>query len=254
MNNTTISQSPLDDLQSKMHCFALPFGALGFVVHFLGIIAIWYFINNESPLPTITIERFQQNLWMGCMGICGGIGVSIYNAIRCRDEWPLVLLSIWKGIVIASVNATSIELNIEFIRRRRPYSRSNEPDVGASLVPYYFAPLVGIAGLGAIAWEGWEDPRMKTACSVAVVAYILVMAAIGTVIIMGRDAKGFWHEVGVWIFGLWLGVALLGVMVSDWILAAAAGNMDGVPRGRDIVFVCTYALYLAAALIPLMNV
>lgn len=155
MNETVSPASPLTDLYSHMQCFALPYGALGFTLHILANWVIFCMIADESPWRSSGIKHAPQNFFAAWLGLLGGVAISIYNAIRCRHYWPLVVVSIWKGMFAGVINGASMVANLSVISGRETYL-----DLYV-YTTYPFAVATGLAGLGVMIEQGWVDLRMK---------------------------------------------------------------------------------------------
>ncbi|KAF2477193.1 uncharacterized protein BDR25DRAFT_339180 [Lindgomyces ingoldianus] len=246
MNTTAVAHSPLGALHEQMQCFALPFGVIGFVMHLLANWMLFYLICDESIWRGDTIKYPLMNFSMGSMGLLGGLGISIYNAIRCRDSWPLILISVWKAGFVIATNGASMLANWALSK-----GEDNANAVFALLM-YPTTIIIGLVGLGAIAREGWEDYRMKIVCALSIVTFTTL--TIGMRFFIGRENPGkLSEEFGEWTVGLLMGITMMSGMACDWILAVAANNLDGVPSGRDMEVIASFVFYFVAALIPVGN-
>ena len=132
-----IAANPLDGLNTHMQCFALPYGAIGFVAHLLVNWAVFYLISEESPWKNKELQHFGTNFYFASLGMFGGFAVSLYNAYRCRHYWPLVLISIWKAVYCAIINGASMVTNWSL---HKGQNNSNEALV---YIWYPFALITG---------------------------------------------------------------------------------------------------------------
>ncbi|KAF2106517.1 hypothetical protein BDV96DRAFT_654711 [Lophiotrema nucula] len=238
--------SPLEGLNSKIQYFALPYGAIGFVANLLANWAVLKLISEESPWKNEELKHYGTNFYFATLGLFGGSAVSLYNAYRCRHYWPLVLISIWKGVSCAIINGASMVANWSL---HKGENNSNEALV---YMWYPFALIMGFVGMGVVIEQGWEDQRMKIVVSLSIVALIGLMFCMRFFI--GRDNPGqlqaeFWE----WSIGFLMALCIMGGMACDWVLAVAADNMDGVPRGGDMETIAIYAYYIVSLLVSLGN-
>ncbi|KAF2192800.1 hypothetical protein K469DRAFT_717395 [Zopfia rhizophila CBS 207.26] len=249
MNNTTIAVSldtQISSLHEHMQCFALPYGGIGFVMHNLANWALFYLVCDESPWRNEPIKHAKINFYFAFLGVLGGPGIAIYNAIRCKDYWPLILVSLWKGAFALTTNAASMVSSWALIKNHE----NDDAIYGIFLYPLTI--VIGLAGLGVVMEQGWGDYRMKIVCSIGIVAFVAVM--VGMRAFIGRELPGdLAQECVEWTGGLLTSFWVIGGMLFDWVLAVAANNLSGVPRGGDFDVIATYAFYIVATLIPLGN-
>lgn len=80
-----------------MLCYSLPYGALGFVSHFLTyytIVCLWF---GRSPLwPWRKVKYSRFDLWLGLLGLLIATGLAIFTLVRCRNTWQLLTIAVWK--------------------------------------------------------------------------------------------------------------------------------------------------------------
>ena len=149
MNTTAISQTPLDDLRSQFQCFALPYGAISFIVHLIADYVI--LADREFDFP-------GHNIIVSTLGMLGGASIASYNAYLCRNSWPLVLISVWKVAFAVFMNVASICANWGIWTMS---SDTNRRVINVMMVYSFLGIGVGAPGLGVLIREGWADHRMR---------------------------------------------------------------------------------------------
>ena len=81
----------------ELHCYNLPYGALGFISHVLTyytITCLWY---GRKPLwPFKTIHNTKLDLILGFVGVSLCIVMSMITMINCRRTWQLLVIAVWK--------------------------------------------------------------------------------------------------------------------------------------------------------------
>lgn len=152
--NTTAS--PLSQLHSQMQCFALPYGGIGFAVNFAVDWVICFILIDESPWRADDIRHPLMNAYFALVGLLGGLSVAIYSIVRCSTPWPFVLIGVWKLMYIGSVTFFSLTCNWALDAGG---DDSKWPPI--TIVHMALMSVIGVAGAGALAQDGWEDHRMK---------------------------------------------------------------------------------------------
>jgi len=80
-----------------LHCYNLPFGALGFVSHVLTyytIVCLWY---DRSPLwPFHKITSRALDCVLSFLGLVVCIVTSAITINNCKSTWQLLLIAVWK--------------------------------------------------------------------------------------------------------------------------------------------------------------
>jgi len=80
-----------------LHCYNLPFGALGFISHILTyytIVCLWY---NRSPLwPFHKIAWSMLDFVLSFAGLIACIVTSAITIRNCKGTWQLLLIAVWK--------------------------------------------------------------------------------------------------------------------------------------------------------------
>jgi hypothetical protein len=116
---------------------------------------------------------------------------------------------------------------------------------------YVVGLIVGIVGVFSLVKETWLDiPKVRLITYVfgGICGGIIVFVFLGTM--LDCEGNGLATSfVSVPIGGVTL-LVVLGVFYSDWILAAIAGNMAGVPSS-DVALL--YWLYFAFKRFPLFS-
>lgn len=114
---TSLAQSSLG-LTTEIHCYSLPYGALGFTSHILTyytILCLWF---GRKPLwPFSRIHYSQLDLALGILGLGVTIALSIVTILRCRNTWQLLVIAVWKLDVSLLNGVTAVHVAI-LMRRR----------------------------------------------------------------------------------------------------------------------------------------
>ncbi|KAF2731005.1 hypothetical protein EJ04DRAFT_567191 [Polyplosphaeria fusca] len=243
-----MTHTPLDELRAHMQCFALPYGGIGFVIHILAYVSIFCIICHQSPWNMRPIKRISLNCCLGILGLGGGLAMGIYSAVQCRGYWPLVVVSIWKGLFALIINVGSM-------RQNWAYSDGNEFAsnwVNLFLVAGSGVVVFGLVGMGATVQQGFEETSMKIVASCSIVAFVALLIAIR--ITLGRESPGdLATECLEWFAGVLGAICIISYIACDWILGIAANNLSGAPAGRDIEFILVYCFYSISTLISLGN-
>lgn len=103
----------------------------------------------------------------------------------------------------------------------------------STLVIYGAAGIIGIVGVASLVIQEWEDPTIRTitmAFGIALGAGVVVCMLLGWCI---SETHSFMGILGGGFIGVALAVLCavfgLGALYSDWVLAAIAGNLLGIP-------------------------
>ncbi|TFK65690.1 hypothetical protein BDN72DRAFT_845221 [Pluteus cervinus] len=91
------SSSPSPPLNEEIACYSLPYGALGFVSHFLTYYTITCLCAGRKPLwPFRKIAASKFDIILGSISLCVTTTLAIITLVRCRHSWQLVTIGIWK--------------------------------------------------------------------------------------------------------------------------------------------------------------
>ncbi|KIJ99261.1 hypothetical protein K443DRAFT_102558, partial [Laccaria amethystina LaAM-08-1] len=112
---TSLAQSSLNN---EIHCYSLPYGALGFTSHILTYYTILCFWFGRKPLwPFSRIRYSQFDLVLGIVGLGVTTAVSIVTILRCRNTWQLLVIAVWKLDMSLLNGITAVHVAV-LMRRR----------------------------------------------------------------------------------------------------------------------------------------
>ena len=81
----------------ELHCYNLPYGALGFISHVLTyytLVCLWY---GRKPLwPFHKINNTKLDLVLGAVGILLCIVMATITIVSCKNTWQLLVIAVWK--------------------------------------------------------------------------------------------------------------------------------------------------------------
>ena len=92
------SSGPHPSLNNEIHCYSLPYGALGCASHTLTYYTI--LCLSQTPLSILPHPFFTADL------------VSIVTILRCRNTWQLLLVAVWKLDVSLLNGVTAVHVAI----------------------------------------------------------------------------------------------------------------------------------------------
>jgi len=104
--------------QQELHCYSLPFGALGFISHVLTyytIACLWFGRKPLWPFKRISNSKFD--LVLGFVGISLCIIMSIVTMIRCKNTWQLLVIAVWKLSMSLLNGLTALHVAILYLNR-----------------------------------------------------------------------------------------------------------------------------------------
>lgn len=85
--------------QDALQCYSLPYGIMGFLSHLLSYYTIICLITARRPLqPWRHITHGRLDLLEAILSMLGTTTCSILTLVRCRGEWPFILVAVWKAV------------------------------------------------------------------------------------------------------------------------------------------------------------
>ncbi|KAF8153207.1 hypothetical protein B0H34DRAFT_800435 [Crassisporium funariophilum] len=255
-------------LSTVMECYGLPYGGLGFVSHFLTFYTIACLWKERKPLwPFLRVKYSKFDFILGTVGLLVSTAMTIRTVVQCRNEWPFVLIALWKlsTSIFGGITALAVAITI---RSRRKVKEEDigrydmSPPVfkrGASarhnrgrydgekhgLGPL-FAPgwmllhipctLIGVVGLGYCISAMKFSPLLFAA-----VVKVVIGFSVGIGIALYLCLLAFTNELMLTLlpFSLLVLLALLSFL-GDWALGLIMGNLVGVPTDDNSTFYWTY--------------
>lgn len=137
-------------VKDELHCYALPYGGLGFVSHVLTYWTIALVSYGRSPLTTRKNKYWKFDIILAVFGLLFSFPLSIFTIIRCRQRWDFVLLGIWKATMSLTLGLISSHAALQVRNKEK------KEQVLWWLVLYVPGFLVGAIGLGNLINEDWD--------------------------------------------------------------------------------------------------
>ncbi|KAH6910728.1 hypothetical protein BKA70DRAFT_92241 [Coprinopsis sp. MPI-PUGE-AT-0042] len=106
----------LEAFSEEVKCYNLPYGILGFVSHVLTyytILCLWLGRKPFWPFSRVKFSRFD--LALGGVGLLVSTLLSIVTIVRCKDNWELTVIAVWKLGMSLLNGATAIHVAILYI-------------------------------------------------------------------------------------------------------------------------------------------
>ena len=96
-------------IQEQIHCYALPFGAIGFASHILTYLTVLCLALGRSPWrPWRQLEGHTPNLAFGILGLTITVPLTILVMVRCRNSRSFILIAVWKLILSVTMSFMTI--------------------------------------------------------------------------------------------------------------------------------------------------
>ena len=127
-----------------MECYGLPYGGLGFASHILTYYTIIALAFARSPLrPWKKLTHSRLDLWLSMIGLMGSTSVAVFTLVRCRNDWRLLVIGIWK--LGMSFFSAIVGVHVAFIvkRSRAPYRLVNAADEDEKNSKEDTGPVIG---------------------------------------------------------------------------------------------------------------
>jgi len=64
--------------------------------HILAYYTICCLVHGRRPLTLGRLEHNRLDLWLSVVGLVGCFTVTIFTLIRCRNNWQLLAIGVWK--------------------------------------------------------------------------------------------------------------------------------------------------------------
>ncbi|KAF2651496.1 hypothetical protein K491DRAFT_696405 [Lophiostoma macrostomum CBS 122681] len=234
------SLAPIHDTQ----CFSLPYGLIGFTVHLAIYVTTWSLINLQT-LSGNDLHQSWVNIRISVAGALGGSFIAFFNAYRCREHRPLLLLCIVKGSFTIMVNCMNIAKNFENMR---------PPLSGAWYTFMALCPptlVLALVGMGRLAKEGWEDGRMKGVIAGFIVVWVVLTLCCREINVKEKNEADHWSD---FLWSLMMEAFPFEVPIAcDWVIAVSSDNLTGVLSNVERESVAIYVLYIVFTLAPMLN-
>ncbi|KAK3942814.1 hypothetical protein QBC46DRAFT_378898 [Diplogelasinospora grovesii] len=107
-------------IKEEIHCYALPFGAIGFASHVMTYLTVLCLSLGRNPLmPWQRLQHRQFNLIVASMGLAISFPMTVLTMIRCRNSWSFILIAVWKLVLSLTLTSMTIHAARMIIDRPR---------------------------------------------------------------------------------------------------------------------------------------
>ncbi|KAF8242305.1 hypothetical protein K440DRAFT_565706 [Wilcoxina mikolae CBS 423.85] len=249
-------------LYSEIHCYALPYGAIGFLSHILTYYTIIVLSLGRSPLrPWKRLNSPKLDMFLALTGLLIGVILTIFSMVRCRQRWQFLLIAIWKAMLSITLGALSVHA-AAVVRRAGPrkhynVTRKDFVNILRWLLLYLIGSIIGCIGLAPLVIVSYNDNVVVMRTTVifgytGMSAAVMILFAGGIIgHIMGESSKQLWKKIFLPFACIGVTLGAFTAFYSDWILAGLAENLIGVPTGDNAVL---YFLYFAAKRLSIFSI
>ncbi|QIW96918.1 hypothetical protein AMS68_002436 [Peltaster fructicola] len=260
------------DSTAQIQCYALPYGELGIVSHFLTYLTVILLICGQEPLrPWMKLKQAKlARIWntiLGAVSLVVTVCIAGFTMKSCRGDWPFVLLAFWKLTLSFSVGMLNVispwhhnyhmKKIEQFLARNTDKAGSDNDtikDLPLTTLPYLIGTLVGIVGLFDLVHVNFKVNRavwILAITLIACVSFVTFCAVISAIFIYQEDGpKELFSYFGaaLLLFSCIFIVAV--VFFSDLVLAALNNNWSGYPSGD---YALLFWLYFACKRLPMLS-
>ena len=233
-------------LVEEIQCYSLPFGAIGFISHLLTYYTIIILSLQRYPwCPFLRNTHSRFDIILALLGIILSVIISSLAIVRCRGRWQFIAMAVWKLDLSITYGLLSFHAALVVPRGDEYWDPEKSRDVKVLLWLLLYIPgiFVGLAGLFSLVAETIQS-NPKVLLITAVFGSITLALVIGVGLLVccvwssGNASRDTVLEPvlgsGLAACGVALGCfGVLGALYSDWVLAAIAENMVGVPSGDN---------------------
>lgn len=266
---------PGQTVEQQIQCYALPYGAIGFLTHLLTYYTAFMLTIGRSPWRWTRLTHWKFDLTCALIGLPLTIAPVVVTMVRCRSRWIFYLLATWKLSLTLMLVGTTIttcmcvrrgvnRLEYEMGRYQAVMQPGEAPTNKAYqgsfwrtvllLLLYAVGTIIGFIALVVLVKEAWYEMPLLQHLSEGAIGLFVGLAAIG--FLLGAFC---WPES-------WVGSGLIGALIvsiiifcagaviySDWALAVIADNIVGVPDGNNVKVTVLYWTYFAAKRLPMLS-
>lgn len=232
-------------------CYAVPYGAVGFVNHLWTYWTMLLLVCSRRPL--MPWKKLSSNwLDMALSAVQGIItfALNIVNINRCRFSWQLVLVTVWKMMLSLGQSICGLQSSYCAIRdEKKPSVAASDTDMTGYVpllvwLPFYgCACLIGMVGLGNIqrhigyipgvllhhAKGSAEGAKCEIITLVFALVVVLGLGLFGCVGSCAFDDDESGGPLGAGLMLIAIGAVFFFALYSDWILGVIAQNVPGDP-------------------------
>ena len=281
-------------VQEQIHCYALPYGGIGFLSHVLTYLTVFCLAAGRSPWrPWKKLRGRKWDLALALAGMLVTVPLTGLTMYRCRHTWPFILVGIWK--LVFSFTLSSICIHA---------SRIIDPSAGkkeaatrdmSQLQSYYGhyqqymqldngggggegantakgkqftrilhwlwlcvpASIIGFVGVMSLVVDHFSEiSELRTVTYVfgGFVLGLMALAVLAASCFFAYSKQGILESAAYSTFGATAFCILLPTgmfaFYMDWVMAALAGDMLGVPANDNALL---YWSYFVAKRFPIIS-
>ncbi|KAH8748320.1 hypothetical protein BGZ57DRAFT_861701 [Hyaloscypha finlandica] len=215
LNNTLPhTESNSLTLKEDIKCYALPFGAFGFISHLMTYWTIALNAEGLSPWRFKKLKHKKRNKLLAVGQLLWTVAMAIYTMANCHRRWQFIVMGFWHLTLSITLSIVSIMGGAE-----------NIPDPLYTTGIYAVGVIVGIPGLISLVVETWKVPHVQ-GLTTTWAAILVVFGFTGTLF-----SKQLHQSTLVMLPAT---IAATCAFFSDWLYAAIAGNYWGVPNDAHL--------------------
>ena len=253
-------------LSEEILCYSIPYGGIGFGSHLLTYYTVACLWNGRRPLmPWRHLKHTVRNCFLNAISFILAVGLGAFTLIRCRNRWQFALIAVWKISLSSTLTLSAITASIickpkgrfwdyEMFKFRDDCpNREHVSKAAWWLVLYVLGLIVGMVGVLSLVTETWDENH-----TIHIITYAFLGACGPIVIVIGGsvcvnaidDDAGCVKFSAGWPLGGVVGIVVLGVFYSDWILGAISGDLSGAPSSDNMYL---YWAYFIVKRLPLAS-
>ncbi|MCJ1388680.1 hypothetical protein MMC18_001529 [Xylographa bjoerkii] len=241
---------------AKAQCYALPTGVVAWISLLLTGWTIYCHTTDRKPLKFWSTKRLEHGVWGIILSVLTGaitIPLPAFTMYRCRGEWQLIAVSVYKMANVVALTFAGLHRSIEVCRKNKP----REGKYGAPgvwiwfwMVVYTASFLAGNTGLLDIVKQLLHDSHQVFAILVACGSVAGVTVAIGAAYAI-FDCLLAKHSHLLGAIGVVVGIILMcSGSLNEWTLAVIKNDLLGVPTGKSSI---PYWLFFGGKRLLLLN-
>jgi len=262
-------------MDDRIKCYAIPYGAVGFISHVFLYITVTALAFGRSPFMfwrTVAHKHIKNTLLITSLLVT--LVLTTMSIARCHATLPLLLIATGKLIMAITLYYMAIHI-IPVIRGCHSDCIDNSAAVLYWMLLYGLGTVMGLSGLSRLVFEDFdESERLRTAsfvfialvCSVPTIALILslqhairrrrklIRESISDVesdhIHGEQEHSTLIRAVLFAAIIFFLSFGILFALQSDWALGIIAGDMAGAPPAASGAL---YWSYFAFSLLPFFS-
>jgi hypothetical protein len=248
-------------LVQEIQCYSLPYGGIGFASHIITYYTIAMLALQRHPYaPWRRNKHSYFDLLLAIVGLIVTIIISALTMVRCRSRWQFVAIAAWK--LDLSVTFGFLSLHAAAILPKSALDDWDEYTGGHGdaakvlfwLILYIPGVVAGMAGLLSLVGETIHSNHdVLVVTSVFGAVTLAAALLVGLLVCCGSNGRIFQSLVGSGLTTLFVILGCFGVLgafYSDWILAAIAENMSGMPSSDNAAL---YWSYFVAKRLPFFS-